>query len=271
MSYELFPFSYKEFLTLKKLDKGIKSFEEYFNKGGFPEYLSLEKPEILQELLKDVLSRDIVLRHGLKNLKTVNELAIYLLTNSGKEFSYNKLKKIFNLGSTNTIISFISYFEDSYLLFTLPKFDYSLKKQIINPKKIYSIDNGLSKINSASFSEDKGKMLENMVFINLRRNYNELFYFQDKNECDFVIKNRGRIIRAIQVCYDLNDDNQDREINGLLEAMKKFKLKEGLILTYDQEDEFEVDTQGGHKNLQAGKKKIIVKPVWKWLLEDKFE
>jgi len=255
LSYELFPFSYKEFITFKKLKEGIDSFGEYFNEGGFPEYLNIGQTEVLQELLRDVLSRDVILRHNLKNLKTLNELTIYLLTNSGKEFSYNKLKKLFNLGSTNTIISFISYLEDSYLLFSLPKFDYSLKKQIVNPKKIYSIDNGLSKINSASFSEDKGKMLENMVFINLRKKYKEMFYFQEKNECDFIIKDRGKIIQAVQVCYNFNNENQDREINGLVEALKKFKLEEGLILTYNQEDDIEVEG-----------KKIMIKPVWKWLL-----
>ncbi len=256
LNYELFPFSYKEFMSSKKLKEGIKSFEEYLNKGGFPEYLNIEQSEILHELLRDVLSRDVSLRHNIKNLKTLNELAIYLLTNSGKEFSYNKLKKIFQLGSTNTVISFVSYFEDSYLLFTLPKFDYSLKKQIANPKKIYSIDNGLSKANSASFSEDKGKMFENMVFINLRKKYKDIFYFQNKRECDFLIKDREKIIQAIQVCYKFNDENQEREVKGLLEAMQELKLEEGLILTYNQEDKIKIEG-----------KKIIVKPVWKWLLE----
>lgn len=256
LTNELFPFTFKEFLKLTRQSQGIESFQEYFLRGGFPEYLKSNKPEILEELLSDILIRDISNRHNIRNLKTLKQLAIYLLTNTGKEFSYNSLKKTFKLGSVNSVISFISHFEDSYLLFTVPRFDFSFKKQIVNPKKIYSIDNGLSSINSASFSEDKGRMLENLVFLTLRRKNQEIFYFQETGECDFLIRKGIKIIDAIQVCYELNKGNQDREINGLVEAMNKFKLEEGLILTYNQEDNFTI------------KDRIIkVIPVWKWLLK----
>ena len=254
LRFELFPFSYKEFLLLLNKKQSIKSFEEYFINGGFPEYLKLKKSGILQELLNDILNRDIAIRHKIRNLKSLREIALYLLTNVGKEFSYNNLKKTFNLGSTNSVISFVSYFEDSYLLFTISKFDYSLKKQLVNPKKVYSIDNGLTNINSSSFSQDKGKMLENLVFVNLRKKHSDIFYFQEKGECDFVIKEGTKVTKAVQVCFDLNEDNKSREINGLVEALEKFALKEGLILTYKQDDEFKING-----------KKIKVLPVWKWL------
>ncbi len=252
---ELFPFSFNEFLKLVNKQPSIKSFEEYFLKGGFPEYLKVGRAEVLQELLNDIIMRDIAVRYKLRNLKTIKEMALYLLTNVGKEFSYNSLKRIFSLGSTNSAISFVSYFEDSYLLFTVPKFDYSLKKQLVNPKKIYSIDSGLSAVTSASFSEDKGKMLENVVFINLRKKHRDIFYFKEKNECDFVIKNGAKISQAAQVCYILNEDNKERELNGLVEAMEKFNLREGLILTYNQEDEIKLKDR-----------KIKVLPVFRWLL-----
>lgn len=252
--YELFPFSYSEFMKLSKREQGISSFEKYFISGGFPDYLKFRKDEILQELLNDILIRDIAIRHKVRNVKSLKEMALYLLTNVGKEFSYNNLKKMFSLGSTNSAISFVSYFEESYLLFTIPKFDYSHKKQVVNPKKVYSIDNGLTNRNSMSFSQDKGKMLENTVFINLRKKHKDIFYFQGEKECDFVIKEGTRITQAIQVCYELNRDNREREIEGLKEAMEKFNLKEGLILTYNQEDEFK------HEGI-----KVI--PVWKWLLK----
>lgn len=254
ITYELFPFSFNEFLNLRKKKPDKKGFEEYFVKGGFPEYLKTGKAEILHELLNDILARDIAVRHNIRNTKILKEMALYLITNVGKEFSYNSLKKIFSLGSTNTAIDFVSFFEDSYLLFTIPKFDYSPKKRLINPKKIYSIDNGLSYVNSTSFSEDRGKMLENMVFLNLRRNSKEIFYFREKNECDFLVKEGAKIKQALQVCYELNEDNKNREINGLIEAIEKFNLREGLIITFDQDDEFEVKGR-----------KIIAKPVWKWL------
>ncbi len=255
LDYELFPFSFKEFLKLKEKTPNIRSFQEYFIKGGFPQYLKNEDAETLRDLFNDIINRDISARHKVRNLKSLKEMAVYLLTNVGKEFSYNSLKKIFNLGSVNSAISFVSFFEDSYMLFIVPKFDYSYKKQVVNPKKIYSIDNGFSGINSASFSEDKGRMLENLVFINLRRKHKEIFYFQDKGECDFVVKDRGKIIQAIQVCYHLTEQNKKRELNGLSEALNKFKLNQGLILTYDQDDHFEIKGR-----------KIRVVPVWKWLL-----
>ncbi|MBI2522966.1 ATP-binding protein [Candidatus Woesearchaeota archaeon] len=254
ITYELFPFSFGEFLELKNKKAAKSHFQEYFAKGGFPEYLKYGKAEILHELLNDILARDIAVRHNIRSTRTLREMALYLIANVGKEFSYNSLKRTFSLGSTNTAIDFVSYFEDSYLLFTVAKFDYSLKKQSINPKKIYSIDNGLSYANSSSFSEDKGKMLENMAFLNLRKNFKGIFYFKGKNECDFLIKEGTKIKQALQVCYELNEDNKSREINGLLEAMEKFNLKQGLIITLDQDDEFEMKGR-----------KIAVKPAWKWL------
>ncbi len=236
LTFEVFPFSYKEMLKLKGKKKSIKTLKEYINKGGFPEYLKYEKTEILQELLKDILARDIIVRHKIKDVKTLKELTIYLLTNTGKVFSYNKLKETFKIKSTNTIISYISFLEDSFLIFTIPKFDYSYKKIIINPKKTYAIDTGLVKANTASFSSDDGRLLENAVFLHLRRKYKEIFYFKEKKECDFVIKEKNKITQAIQVCYELTEENKQREIEGLQEAMKKFNLKKGTIITMNQKD-----------------------------------
>jgi predicted AAA+ superfamily ATPase len=256
INIELFPFSFAESLSMSKRKANATSFLQYLTNGGFPEYLKYGKQEILRELLIDIIQRDIVVRHKLRDSKVVKTLALYLLTNAGKEFSYNNLKEMFNLGSVNTAIAFVSYFEDSYLLFIVPRFDYSLKKQIVNAKKVYSIDNGLSSSNSASFSSDLGRMLENSIFLHLRRKYKEIFYFKGKGECDFLVKEQNKIKTAIQVSYDLNEENKQREFDGLLEAVKKFNLQDGLILTFDQEDKFEIE--GKH---------IIVKPAWKWMLE----
>ena len=254
---ELFPFSYNEYLKFTSKEAGVKSFREYLAWGGFPEYLKVGRAEVLQELLNDIIVRDIAVRHKLRNIKTIREMALFLLTNIGKEFSYNSLKKTFGLGSTNSAISFIGYLEDSYLLFTIPRFDYSLKKQLISPKKAYTIDNGMSSTNSTSFSEDRGRMLENSVFLGLRRRHSDIYYFKEKNECDFVVKEGARISQAIQVCYELNEDNKERETRGLVEALERFKLKKGLILTYDQDD-----------SLKVQDKNITIEPVWKWLTRD---
>ena len=256
LSYELFPFSYNEMLEFVNKKPSINSFEEYLQKGGFPQFLKYENTAILQELISDIISRDIIVRHKLRDSKTIKEMAIYLLSNVGKEFSYNGLRKMFELGSTNTAVAFVSYFEDSYIMFTVPKFSYSIKKQIVSQKKIYSIDTGLAKANSVSLSSDNGRILENVVFLNLRRKYKEIFYFKEKSECDFVVREKSQISQAIQVCYNLDEDNKKREIGGLIEAMEKFKLSNALILTYNQEDEFRIEG-----------KKIIAKPVWKWMSE----
>ncbi len=254
LNVELFPFSFREILLLKKEKASPKSFEQYLNKGGFPEFAKYERAEILRELLSDILHRDIVSRHNIREIKALQEIAIYLLTNVGKEFSFNSLKRMFGFGSVNTPISFVSYLEDSYLLFTIPKFDYSLRKQLINEKKVYSIDNGLSVANSVSFTSDKGRMLENAVFVGLRRSHKDIYYFKGKGECDFLVKEGGSIRMAIQVTYEMNEDNKRRELDGLLEAMSKFGLDESLIITSNQEDEI---------NIQG--KKILVKPAWKWM------
>ena len=252
---EMFPFSFKEFLDLENAEPSINSFEKYCQKGGFPEYLKKDNPLILNELLSDIVMKDIAIRFGIKNTRILNKMAIFLIGNSGKEYSYSSIKNMLNIKSVQSVIDYISFFEDAYLIFTIPIFSYSYKKQQINPKKIYSIDTGFSSYNSPSFSKDKGRMLENLVFLALRRKHKEIFYFKEKNECDFLVKEKEKIIQAIQVCYDFNHDNKEREINGLIEAIEKFKLKEGLILTYNQTDEFDV---------RGTKIKVI--PVWKWLL-----
>lgn len=135
LRYELYPFSYLEYLKKFKVKSSANSFEDYIKYGGFPEYLNQKNENILQELVNDILSRDIVARYSLRNPKMVKEIALYLLSNVGKEFSYQNLRKMYNLGSVNTVISLVGYFENSYLLFTIPQFDFSYKKQLINSKK----------------------------------------------------------------------------------------------------------------------------------------
>lgn len=254
ISYELFPFSYSEFIRFKNIKKNISAFDLYFKLGGLPEYLQFENPQVLHQLFEDIIMRDIVARYGLKNPNQIKELALYLITNIGKEFSNNNLKQLFNLGSANTVASYISYFSDSYLFFTIPRFSYSVKQQIRNNKKVYSVDHGLIRNLSKSFSPDEGRLLENIVFIELRKRYKKVFYFSGDFECDFLVKDAGKIINAIQVTVELSDLNYQRETDGLIEALNYTKLKEGLILTYDYQDEITVSG-----------KNIKIVPVWKWL------
>jgi predicted AAA+ superfamily ATPase len=236
LRHELFPFSFQEFLVFKKLKYTVAAFEKYMELGGFPEYLRDPNPEVLQTLLRDIVLRDIAIRYGIKNSKTLMDLTLYLISNIGKEVSYNNLKKTFNIGSANSVSDYLTWLEDTYVLFYLPRFSWSAKSVAINPRKVYAIDNGLVNANSLSFSKDKGRLLENLVYQFLRQKQYQLFYFRENKECDFVVFEKNKCKQVIQVCSQIDGDNKARELDGLIEAMEFFKLKEGFIITLNQKD-----------------------------------
>jgi hypothetical protein len=241
LSYELMPFSFSEFLTYHNENPTSEQLKKYARIGGMPEYVKHEESEIILNLLNDILYRDIAVRHSLRDIETLKKLTIYLLTNIGKLVSANKLTDTFGLKSTTTILDYFGFLSNSYVVEFMPMFSYSLKVQNRNPKKVYSLDNGITSTISLSFSEDNGRKLENLVYQQLRRKNQELYYFKGKKECAFVVRSKNQSIQLIQVCYDLTIDNKDREINGLLEAMDFFELKEGIIVTFDQQEEFQLN------------------------------
>ena len=265
---ELSPFSFREFLVLsenkydlKKINstsknKIKKDFEFYFKKGGFPLVDKEDDLELINSYFQDILYRDIIARFKLTQIEEIKQIGIYFMSNIGKLFSYSTLKNISGVKSSSSIKAYLDYYSQTYLFFYLKKFDFSIKKQILNPKKVYVIDQAFATRIGFNFSENKGRILENIVFLELKRRSKEVYYHQGKNECDFIIKDALEINEAIQVCYFINPNNEKREIQGLLEAMKKYDLKKGLILTYEQEYSFETESSS-----------INVIPVWKWLLE----
>lgn len=267
---ELYPISFREFLEFKlvkinkndlsKREKVVmlqKLFNEYLEKGGFLKYLKTNEKEFFKNLYDSIIYRDIITRYKLTNEKPIKDMFYYLVSNISKEFSYTTLKSISNISSITTIKDYLSYMENSYLLFSVSIYDNSLKKQYLNPKKIYVIDTGFANSISFKFSEDRGRVLENLVFIELKRRGKEIYYHKAKKECDFLIREELEIKFAIQVCKSLDDiDTKNREVQGLLEAMITHNLKTGLILTEDEESiEMHLD------------KKIVIMPIWKWLLE----
>lgn len=266
---ELYPFSFREFLDAKKIEKDNfkidlkkqsklrKAFAKYMSAGGIPKPVIENNPRILSEIYENILYRDIVKRYNQNIEKPLKEISVLLLSNVSKEVSIRSLSKTTGIKNLSTLKSILNSFEKSFLFYFVNKFDFSVKKQIQNPKKVYCIDQGFVKEVGFSFSKNQGKILENIVFIELKRKGKEIFYFQEKKECDFVLREKTKINEAMQVCYELNKENEEREIEGLIEAMKKFNLKQGLILTMDDEKELKIEN-----------KKIIIKPVWKWLLED---
>jgi len=234
---ELFPFSFSEFCAFKQLEKSEIAFKQYLEQGGFPGFLKANNQDIHTALLDDIMYRDIAVRHNIRDVKSLKHLLIFLATNSAKLISANKLKQTIGVKSTATITEYFNYFEESYLIQLVSKFSYSQKVQLVNPRKVYFIDSGFQNAITASFSKDLGRKLENIVFWELRRQSKTMHYFNENNkECDFVVSEGQTVKDLIQVCNDLNTENQKREITGLLAAMDFFNMDTGYIITLNQED-----------------------------------
>ncbi|HJH28101.1 MAG TPA: ATP-binding protein, partial [Methanosarcinaceae archaeon] len=148
------------------------------------------------------------------------------------------------------------HLNDAYMIFFVKRFSYSLKEQEVNPRKVYAIDQGLRNTVSLKFSEDLGKLYENTVFLKLYRGDGDVYYYNGKNECDFLVMRGEEVTQAIQVCYSLTEQNRKREVAGLLEAMDEFNLSEGTIITDDVET---IEMHGG--------KSVRFVALWKWLLD----
>ena len=250
---ELFPFSYTEFLLLKNESPGEESFESYFLSGGFPEFLQNQDQDYLRTLFRDILTRDVAVRRNISNETALIRLGVFLCSNVGKPFSYSRMGSLLEIKSVRTVIDYCDYLEESYLFELISMYSSSIRKQLANPKKAYCVDPALASGNSLSFSKDLGRKLENYVFLHLRRSFKEIQYFQNKDsECDFVVKWNEEIIGAVQVCWELNPDNLQREIKGLKAAMEETQAPTSVLLTWNQED------------LLDG---IAVMPVWKWMIE----
>ena len=270
----LFPFSFKEFLKLKEVKENkvyttqekaeiMKTLQEYLEIGGFPEAYKFGKG-MISKIYEDILTKDILLRYNISKKEEIKKLAKYLITNSSGEITYSKLARIFNIKHVSTISNWISYLENAFLIFRLERFDFKLKQQFIAPKKVYCIDSGLMNTIGFKFSENRGKVIENEVALELQRrkakeNSFEVYYWKDyqQNEVDFIIKKDKKIESLIQVSYiNSKEEIKEREINALLKASKKLRCKNLIVITWDYETE---EKFGGE----------IIKfvPLWKWLLE----
>jgi len=275
---ELFPFSFREFIKyhgvvvknadlLSTRERGIlkKKLEEYILTGGFPEVVKdpANKKTYLQSLYSDILNKDIIIRYKIKFSKTLREIANSLMSNTASHVSFNKIRNMFNLKSVHTALNYLSFLEESFLFFLVPRFSYKAKERAIATRKIYAIDTGMMDALSVSFSRNIGKIYENMVFLELsRRNsmkQSEILYWQDiyQNEVDFVVKEGKEIKELIQVCYDTgNYDTKKREVNTLLKSGKELKCRKLIVITDDYEA---LEAADGRK--------IKFIPLWKWLLE----
>ena len=259
ITYTLFPLSLKEIFSIKnlpfpknlistsELNKILFEFNQYIKFGGYPQIF--KEPGLKEQIVKDykdlVLFRDLIERYNIKNIYVIKRFFEYLISSFAKEISidkfYNYLKSQNVSLSKKTLYNYLEYFESSLFFHFLRT--HRIKERL---KKVY--------LNDIVFADkNEGRKLENIVFIELKKTGEKIYYFKNKFECDFVIPSK----QAIQAVWELNEDNKKREINGLLEAMKYFRIKKGIIFTYNQEKEIKED-----------KYKIQVIPVWKWLLAD---
>lgn len=273
----IFPLSFKEYLAFKginlvdKLEIINKEIEikrllrECLEFGSFPEVvLGGEKRQILLNYFEDILNKDLVRRFKIRKTKELAALAKFYLSNISSLITFSSLERSLNI-SADTIEKFSGYLEDTYILFFLKRFSYKVREQEKSPRKVYAIDVGLANTVGFRFSQNIGRLMENLVFLELRRKTIlnpdwELYYWKDINhrEVDFVIKENLKVKQLIQVSWKVDrPETKNREIKTLLKAMKEFGLERGLVITDDYETE---------ENIKG--KKIDYIPLWKWLLTD---
>ncbi len=273
----IFPLSFKEFLRFRNVDLS-KIFEivnkeieikrllrEYIEFGSFPEVvLGGEKKQILLNYFEDILSKDIVRRFKIRKSKELVSLAKFYLGNISSLITFSSLERTLNI-SADTVEKFSRYLENAFILFFLKRFSYKFREQEKSPRKVYAIDVGLANTIGFRFSQNMGRLAENLVFLELKRKEMlvsnlEIYYWKDVNhrEVDFLIKENLKVKQLIQVCWEVNrPETKNREIRALLKAMKEFNLEEGLIITDDYEAE---------ENIKG--KKINYIPLWKWYLKE---
>jgi predicted AAA+ superfamily ATPase len=274
---EIFPLNFNEFLSFNKIS--IKSFEEilinksllikslreYIEFGGFPEAVIEKnesmKKEILKRYFDTILVKDVKNRFRLRESDYIEKLGIFYLTNVSSHISFNRLSKVLKI-PTKTVERFSKFISVSRMIFFLEKFSFGAKERIVSPLKVYSIDTGISNSIGFKFMENFGKVMENLVAIELQRKFKkpvfEVFYFKDyqQHEVDFVIKEGLKVNQLIQVTYASSKDEIDkREIRALVKASELLKCEDLMIITWDYEDEIKVNN-----------KTIKCLPLWKWLL-----
>ncbi len=268
----VFPFSFKEFMKQQNLEMtaaqtGEKLFE-YATHGGYPEPLvkNINHNEYLSALFDSILFKDIVKRYRIRKPNAIEDLAQFLLSNVGSEYSFQRLAELTKSKSAHTAQKYLGYLEEAFLLFSLKRFSFKTREQLTFNKKIYAIDNGFISAKSSKPTQDTGKLYENIVAVHLKKAEigGKLGFYYWKNaqheEVDFVIKENAKITKLIQVCYDVSSpDTKKREIRSLIKAKQELKCNELMVLTNDYEAEEAAEWYGE-------KAKIRFIPLRKWLL-----
>lgn len=272
LTQELWPMSFIEYMDLRnerwqKSDlyttagkaRLVNLQNAYLHEGGFPQYLQTKNPRYLKELYNDIIYRDIVVRHKLSSDRQIREMTYYLASNFTHRFTYLSVAKAIGIKSSETVQDYIRYLEEAYLVGVLTKYDYKVGEQLKSPKKIYFVDNALVAQIGFCFSGNMGPRLENAVYVELRRQDKEVFYYQDKWECDFIVRENASITEAFQVTISMADvSTRQRELSGLISAMDAFDLKKGVVVTMDESEELTLDDG----------RLVHVIPYYRWIYEE---
>ena len=270
---EIYPFSFQEYLAMNEIPVNaktlytttgratmVKSFVKYMECGGFPKFLQDGSVSYLTSLYESIIYRDILTRNGLTNEKEMLELMFYLASNATKRVTYSSLGKVVGIQHPDTIKNYLEYIQQTYLISQLFRYDPSVKKQMMSPKKIYFVDNAIIKRIGFNTTENNGVFLENLVFIELKRRGWDVYYYADKKECDFIVRKGLHISDAYQVTLKMDSpQTREREIAGVREAMQAYSLSKGYILTFE-----------GKETINFDDGTIVeVVPVWEWILQYK--
>ncbi len=272
----LLPFSFREYLrsqeisytraSLRTAARGrlVAAFDEYLRRGGFPEAVlaatDAARRKILQNYYRTIFYRDLIERYNIKARYVLDAMMAEFLETYAAIFSISRFEKTLKshglAGSKRTIANYLHYLQEAFFIFADERFSFSPRRRTMNPKKVYLMDTGFAAL-GRPFTENRGRVLENAVAIELKRRDIEFYHYKNTRECDFIIKQGARPALALQVCWELTPENEARELAGLASACQTLDIPAGRILTYDQSGVREIDGR-----------RIDVAPVWRWMLED---
>lgn len=276
--FEIYPFSFVEYLRSRDIEPSwgngfstrskarlSAAFSDYFSAGGFPELPSIvDKKSYLHDLYDKILTQDIALRHGVRHIKTLKDIALYTANNYASRLSYQNIKDAYSLGSIHTVKNYLAYMQEAYLFFAVEAFSHKARERVRLPRKMYGIDAALLRSISVSGQKNEGRLLENLVYLELLRRKKQVLYYSDpqrKYEVDFVCRQgAGGPVELIQVCLDTHRaEVKERELRGLHSAMSVFKRVPAENLTL-------ITLDRGGAEIIAGKRVKCV-PIWEWLLK----
>ena len=262
----VWPLSLSEYLEFRQLSprtpgEYLAAVRDIMKWGAFPEVV-LEREErtkwrILEQYFDDIVFKDVIRRHDIRSKRALDQLVLYYMTHISSLHSYSSVERAFGIDA-DTVREYAAALAEAFLVFELNRYHPNLKVQARDPRKVYVVDLGLRTVRARSTQDDTGKLLENLVFLELKRRGKQLSYYKGKQGIDFVTSENYKPLDAIQVtASDLEDQRTyDREVNALLECLKTLDLRHGTIIAMEREE-----------NIKIEDRLVSIVPAYPWLLE----